>query len=393
MIEEQLDLAFEGTADRGRWRHRRKEGGGRNVVAFVLVLLLFGALGGGAWFGYDKVKGYFTAADFEGPGDGEAVVEVKSGDSASAIADALYKEGVVKSAAAFVNAAKDNPDSKNIQVGSYLLKKEMKASDALTWLLDLKNLNVHRVTLPEGLTYLQVYDRLAKATGISVDDFKKAGKDPEALGVPSLWFKRNDGKKVDKKNIEGFLYPATYEIAKDATATDVLKKIVANFNAEMTELNFPDTVTEKLNISPYEALVAASIAQVEALLDEDMGPVARVLYNRAYTGNFPCECLQLDSTVNYWLRLTGKEAKSSEKLLASELHDPKNPYNYDVKGMAVGPISNPGDVALRGAMNPKKSDYYFFVTVNEKGAMAYGKTFADHEKNIQQACKNGIPIC
>jgi UPF0755 protein len=393
LIDEQLDLSFEGATDRGRWRHRKKEGGGRTVVAFFMVLLLFGALGGGAWYGYDKVSGFLSAADFDGPGSGEAVVEVKSGDSATAIANALQAEGVVKSAAAFVNAAKDNPDSKNIQVGSYLLKREMKASDALTWLLDLKNLNVHRVTLPEGLTYLQVYDRLAKATGISVDDFKEAGKDPEGLGVPSLWFKRSDGKKINKTNIEGFLYPATYEIAKDATAESVLKQVIGNFNAEMTELDFPDTVTAKLNISPYEALVAASIAQVEALLDEDMGPVARVLYNRAYTGNFPCECLQLDSTVNYWLRLTGKDAKSSEKLLASELHDPKNPYNYDVKGMAIGPISNPGDIALRGAMNPKKSDFYFFVTVDDKGAMAYGKTFADHEKNIQKACKNGIPIC
>jgi UPF0755 protein len=393
LIDEQLDLSFEGATDRGRWRHRKKEGGGRTVVAFLMVLLLFGALGGGLWYGYGKVSGFFSAADFDGPGTGEVVVEVKSGDSATAIANTLEAEGVVKSAGAFVNAAKDNPDSKNIQVGSYLLKREMAAADALTWLLDLKNLNVNRVTLPEGLTYLQVYDRLAKETGIPVDDFKKAGKDPEALGVPSLWFKRSDGKKINKSNIEGFLYPATYEIAKDATAESVLKQVIGNFNAEMAELDFPDTVTEKLNISPYEALVAASIAQVEALLDEDMGPVARVLYNRAYTGNFPCECLQLDSTVNYWLRLTGKDAKSSEKLLASELHDPKNPYNYDVKGMAIGPISNPGDVALRGAMNPKKSDYYFFVTVNDKGAMAYGKTFADHEKNIQEACKNGIPIC
>ena len=362
-------------------------------MAFAMVLLLFGVLGGGAWYGYDKAKGFFGAEDYSGPGTGEAVIEVKSGDSATAIAASLEEAGVVKSAAAFVNAAKDNPDSKNIQVGSYKLRKEMKASDALGMLLDLENKNVHRVTIPEGLTYLQVYDRFSKATGIPVAEFKKAGKEPQKLGVPALWFKRNDGKKVDKANIEGFLYPATYEISKDATAADVLKLVIKNFNAEMAELDFPDTVSSKLNISPYEALVAASIAQVEALLDEDMGPVARVLYNRAYTGEFPCDCLQLDSTVNYWLRLTGKEAKSSEKLLASELHDPKNPYNYDVKGMAVGPISNPGDVALRGAMNPAKSDYFFFVTVDQKGAMAYGKTFDDHNRNIQKACENGIPIC
>lgn len=389
MSDQEVGIAFEGV-DRARWRHRKPTGKGRRFVVFATVLMLFGVLGGGAWYGYQR---FFSAADYAGPGTGEAVVEVAEGDTATEIADTLYEAGVVKSAAAFVDAAKDNTDSKNIQVGSYMLRKQMKASDALLMLLDLKNKNINKVTLPEGLTYQQVYDRLSKATGIKVAEFEKAGKEPQKLGVPALWFKRKDGKKVDKTNIEGFLYPATYELPKGATAADVLKLIIKNFNAEMTQLKFPETVAAKLKISPYEALVAASIAQVEALLDEDMGPVARVLYNRAYTGNFPCECLQLDSTVNYWLRITGGEAKSSDKLLESELHDPDNPYRYNAKGMTIGPISNPGEVALKGAMNPPKSKYYFFVTVNEKGAMAYGETFADHERNIQEACRNGIPIC
>ncbi|MFI1992738.1 endolytic transglycosylase MltG [Actinoplanes sp. NPDC020271] len=395
MSDDDLDLAFENAEDRGRWRHAKKKGGkGRTFLAFTLVLLLLGALGGVGYIGFDKVRGYFAVEDFAGPGNGEVAIEVKSGNTATDIANTLYKAGVVKSAAAFVDAAKDNPKSKDIQVGSYLLKKEMKAADALTMLLDLKNKNVNKVTIPEGIISLQIFDRLSKATGIPVDDFKTAAKNPQKLGVPALWFKRKDGKKVNTSDIEGFLYPATYEIPKNATAESVLKLIIKNFNAEMEQLDFVNQVAKlDVKISPYEALVAASIAQVEALLPEDMGPVARVLYNRAYTGNFPCSCLQLDSTVNYWLRISGKDAKASENLLASELHDPKNPYRYDVKGMAVGPISSPGEVALKGAIEAPKSDYYFFVTVDKKGSMAYGKTNDDHEKNKQIACKNGIPIC
>jgi UPF0755 protein len=389
---DELDLAFEGTEDPGRWRHRRKKGGGRTLLTFGLVLLLFGTLAGGVYFGLDKVRGFFGAEDFAGPGTGQVVVEVEDGNTATDIADTLFKLGVVKSAAAFVDAAKDNPKSKDIQVGSYLLRKEMKAVDALAMLLDLKNKNVNKVTIPEGIISLQVFDKLSAATKIPVAEFKKAAKSPQKLGVPAIWFKRRDGKKVDPTNIEGFLYPATYEFPKDATATDVLKTIIEHFNAEMTKLDFANKAT-KLNISPYEALVAASIAQVEALLPEDMGPVARVLYNRAYLGTFPCGCLQLDSTVNYWLRISGKDAKASEKLLASELHDPKNPYSYDVKGMAIGPISNPGEVALKGAANAPKSEYFFFVTIDKKGTTAYGKTNDDHEKNKRIACKNGIPIC
>jgi UPF0755 protein len=393
VIDDDLDLSFAGTEDPARWRHAKKKGGrGRTLMAFTLVILLFGALGGGVYLGFDKVRSIFGAEDYPGPGTGEAVVEVKSGDSATAIAETLFKQGVVKSAAAFVDAAKDNPKSKDIQVGAYKLRKEMKASDAVTALLDLKNKNVNGVTIPEGIISLQIFERFSKATGIPVAEFKKAAKNPQALGVPALWFKRTDGKKVDKTNIEGFLYPATYEIPKGATATDILKLVIKNFNAEMAKLDFVNQV-KKLDISPYEALVAGSIAQVEGLLPVDMGPIARVLYNRAYTGNFPCTCLQLDSTVNYWLRVSGKDAKASERLLASELHDPKNPYNYDVKGMAIGPISSPGEVALKGALNPPKSNYFFFVTIDKKGTTAYGVTNDDHQRNIQTACKNGIPIC
>ncbi|MEV0897816.1 endolytic transglycosylase MltG [Actinoplanes sp. NPDC049802] len=387
------ELRYEDNPDPGRWRHRKKEKGGRSVVTFVLVLLLFGVLGGGAWYGYDRVSGFFTAADYDGPGTGEVIVEVKKGEFASDIGETLFKAGVVKSAKAFVAAAKDNPDSTGIQVGSYKLRKQMKASDAVLMLLDRKNLAVDGFTIPEGWTHMQVFEALSKETGIPVAEFDKAAENPQALGVPALWFKRTDGKKVDKKNIEGFLYPATYELPEKATATDILKLIIKNFNTEMTKLKFAETVQSKLNISPYEALVAASIAQVEALLDEDMGPVARVLYNRAYTGDFPCSCLQLDSTVNYWLRLTGKGAKSSDQLRLDEMHNPDNPYRYNVKGMAIGPISNPGEVALKGAMNPPKSNYFFFVTIDDKGTTAYGVTNDDHERNKKIACKNGIPIC
>ncbi|GIF13268.1 endolytic transglycosylase MltG [Actinoplanes teichomyceticus] len=396
MIDDDLDLAFEGTADRGRWRHRKAGGRGRTLMAFTLVLLLFAALGGGAYLGFDKVRGFFTAEDYAGPGTGSAIVEVKSGDTATDIGNTLYKLGVVKSAEAFIDAAKDDPKSSGIQVGSYKLRKEMKATDALAMLLDRANLDANRVTIPEGVISLQIFELLSKATKIPVAEFKKAAKDPQKLGVPALWFKRNDGKKVDKTDIEGFLYPATYDIPEKATATSILQMIIKNFNAEMEKLDFVDQVRTNLadlNISPYEALVAASITQVEALLPEDMGPVVRVLYNRAYTGDFPCSCLQLDSTVNYWLRITGKDAKSSDKLRVDELHGEDNPYRYNVPGMAIGPISSPGEDALKGAMNPPKNDYFFFLTVDKKGTTAFGKTNDDHEKNRRLACKNGIPIC
>jgi UPF0755 protein len=211
--------------------------------------------------------------------------------------------------------------------------------------------------------------------------------------VPDWWFNRTDGKKASR-TVEGFLYPATYEFPPNATATDVLRTMVSHFNDEIEKLGFVKQVQDKRRISPYEALIAASIAQAEAQHDKDMGPVVRVLYNRAYSTTFPCNCLQLDSTVNYWLRMTGRAGKASEKLKVSELHDPKNPYNtHDVAGMPVGPIGNPGEAALKGAMNPPPSSNVYFISVDTKGTMAYAKDDAGFQRILQIACRNGIPIC
>src|SRR5262249_13417275 len=157
---------------------------------------------------------------------------------------------------------------------------------------------------------------------------------------------RKDGKPV-QKSVEGFLFPATYEFNPGVDAETVLKAVIAKFNEEITKTDFVNMVQQNLHISPFEALVAASIAQVEGAYPEDQANIPRVLYNRADPGKFPCSCLGLDSTVTYWLRLTGKGAKPSQDLVRSELHNPNDPYNtHDKPGLPIGPISNPGNNSL-----------------------------------------------
>lgn len=398
MIDE-LDLAFDEHAERGRPRHRRgargrKGGGGKSGIAFLMAFVLLALLGGGVFLGYTKVKGFFTAADYDGPGTGTVSVTIEKNATLTDIGNALVDADVVKSTKAFVNAANDNPRGKNIQSGTYNLKKQMSAQNAVTLLLDPKARITSGITIPEGKTSKQIYELLSKATKIPEKDFETAAKDPIALGVPDYWFNRRDGKTA-YKTVEGFLFPDTYEFDPKLNATQILKIMVQRFLTVVGDLGFTDQVQNNLSISPNEALVAASIEQVEAVKDEDMAKVARVLYNRAYSKKFACDCLGLDSTVNYWLRETGKGAKASEHLTVAELHDPKNPYNtYDKPGMPPGSISNPGKSALQGAMKPSSNfPYYYFVSIDKAGTMAYAKTLDQHNANIQVACKNGIPLC
>lgn len=405
MIDD-LDLAFDDHPERERWRHARRRrrgaqrgqpakkgrGGARTAVAFLLSFVLLAALGGGAWYGYDRVRGFFNAPDYNTAGTGQVQVEVKTGDTITDIGNTLVRADVVKSAKAFVEAASKNPRSQNIQPGFYRLRTKMRAADALGLLLDLKNKVVTKVTIPEGRTAKQTFDLLAKATGIPVAQFAAAAKDPLKLGVPDFWFVRSD-KKKQTKSIEGFLYPATYDLNPEASAEEILRDMVTQFLQVTTDLNFVDRVQAERNISPYDALMVASLAQAEAGVPKDLGKIARVAYNRLYvpSSELGSPRLEMDVTTNYGLELAGKPTKSSKDLTQAELNDPKNPYNTRVyEGLPPTAINNPGKAALQAAMDPPKGGWYFFVAIDKQGNSAFAETNAKHNQNIQKAKENGV---
>ncbi|MEW2379997.1 endolytic transglycosylase MltG [Micromonospora sp. NPDC047812] len=394
-----LDLGFD-EQDRGeKGKHRRgavrkRKGGsgggrGKTVLALLLALVLLGGIGGGAFYGFDRIQSYFVTPDYDGAGTGEVTVEIKQGALIADMADALVTAGVVKSAKAFIEAAEGNARSKNIQPGTYKLRKQMSGESAVTAMLDLKNRIVNGVTIPEGRTAKNVYKLLSEKTKIPVKDFEAAAKDPIARGVPDWWFKRSDNKKV-KPSIEGFLYPDTYEIPPKATAESIIELMVENFLSVTQEMQFADRVQkERGGISPYEALIVASLAQAEAGNKDDLGKVARVAYNRVF-GDFDCNCLEMDVTVNYYLESIGKPTKRSGDMTAAELDDPKNPYNRKLRGLVPTPINNPGKQAMEGAMDPPVGKWLFFVAIDKEGHSAFAETFPEHEKNMDKAREAGI---
>jgi UPF0755 protein len=408
---EDLDLAWEedqprrprrgGPPSRQMRQRRRKEKKRRRRSFFALFmsLVLLVTLGGAVYWGVGKAMDYFGTPDYtSNPATTPVNVTVNDGDSASQIAVELYNKKVVKSTKAFIQAANAEADkSKNIQPGVYRLFEQMPASAALQMLLDPdKNMLVNKVTIPEGMITVDIYAKLAKASGLPLKDFTDAAQDPVALGVDASWFttKREDGR-APLKSVEGFLFPATYSFMPGETAKQMLADMVKQFNKVVSDTNFISLATNNLHITPYEALIAASIAQAEAVNKDDFAKVAKVLYNRSYSGNFPCSCLGLDSEVNYWLRLQGQQVAASEHLTAAQLNDANDPYNtHNKPGLPPGAISNPGQDALQGAVAPVgAANVFYFMTVDKQGTMAYATNKADHERNIQTACRNGIPLC
>jgi UPF0755 protein len=389
---DELQLAWEDETDRGRHRHRgvRLPGGrrdgrrrGRSLLALLITVFILGLISGGVYWGFDKVRDFFVAPDYNSGGTGEVVVEVTKDQTATQIAQVLYDKGVIKSAKAFIEAAKASERSKEIQPGFYKLRLKMRASDALSMMLERSSRVVNKAVIPEGHTYLETFKILSEATKIPVADFQAAAKDPIALGIPDWWFNRSD-KKQSIISVEGFLWPDTYEFNPTFNATQILKQIVAQFMKTAESIDLVKTAESK-NVSPFAALISASLVQAEAGVKTDMGKIARVIYNRLDKSMN----LEYDSTTNYWRELNGQPRKFG--LTTPEQTDPTNPYRtYGMAGLPPGPIGNPGKDALLAALNPEPGPWLYFVRIDKAGNSAFTDNYAQHQRNIALAKQNGV---
>lgn len=283
-----------------------------------------------------------SGSDFSGPGSGKAVVIVVRGDSLSGIANTLVEAGVVASDTAFLDAVRANDKAQTIGPGRYTLLQEMSGEGALALMLDPKSRADSRLVLPEGLRLSQSIDTSSEATGIPKEAFDEALAEPENLGIPA-W-------AGDEP--EGLLFPASYDLAGDETASAVLKMLVERFNQESRDLDLESGSTA-LQLDPYSIMIIASMIQAEGH-PADYAKVARVIYNRLDAG-MP---LQLDSTVAYGLGIT------QISLTADQLKS-DTPYNtYVSKGLPPTPINSPGTAAIEAALAPAKGRWLYFVTVN-----------------------------
>lgn len=342
-------------ASRSELRGRRRR---RTGITLAVCLALFLGVG---WYVYTEVLPSFrdsgvtlAADDYPGPGTGSVEVVINQGDAGQTIARTLLEAGVVKSTEAFVRAYAANPDATSIQHGTYKLLKEMKAADAVEWLLDRNNRIELRVTIPEGFTVAQILKVASSKTQIPLEDFEKAAENPRDLGVP---------KGV--KHLEGWLFPATYTVEPGDTAEDVLSAMVAKTRRELEKLDVPEDEWETV-------LIKASLVEREMKHDEDRGKAARAIENRLAADMR----LEIDATVAYGLGKSGLELTSED--LRSD-----NPYNTRrFKGLPPSPIGSPGLASIKAVLDPPEGPWLFWVTVNlDTGETLFAETYEEHLKN------------
>ncbi|MEE1755384.1 endolytic transglycosylase MltG [Streptomyces sp. SP18CS02] len=219
--------------------------------------------------------------------------------------------------------------------------------------------------VPEGWRATQVYAAVDKVLGVPAGTTRKVAADG-GLRLPA----------DAQGNPEGFLFPATYPVTSTTTPESLLRYMVSTADRQLGADRLA-AGARRNGVSPYQTVTIASIVQAEADTAEDMGKVARVIYNRIARGM----ALQMDSTLNYALGRSTLDTTRSDTRIDS-------PYNtYARQGLPPTPIANPGAQAVRAAVDPPPGDWLYFVTV-KPGDTRFTDSYAEQQRNVMEFNEN-----
>lgn len=232
--------------------------------------------------------------------------------------------------------------------------------------------NVVSITFPEGSTVTQIAQKLEENGVCSAADFISAAKDPLNLEGFSFEIPNPDERAF---LLEGYIFPDTYEFYRNESAQSAIKRFLKNSEAKLNE-EIRARCAE-LGYTLDEILTLASIIQEEAGDPSEMYKVSSVLHNRLESSRFPR--LQCD-VATFYLRDYVKPYVDEERY--SELVELYNTYNCE--GLPAGPITNSGIDAVKAALYPEDTDYYYFITDGE-GEYHYAETWAEHVENCNAA--------
>ncbi|WP_078614657.1 endolytic transglycosylase MltG [Streptomyces collinus] len=342
-------------------------------ACMVVVLVFGGGLGGVGYFGYKFYQNRFgTAPDYAGEGTSESVtVEIPKGAGGWEIGRRLKAAGVVKSADAFVHAQGQNPKGDQIQAGAYLMKKEMSAASAVLLMLDPRSQS--NVLVKPGERNAEVYKAIDKQLGVASGTTRKAAKGQiKALGMPS-WAQNSTGVQDP---LEGFLFPGTYPAAKGMKPDAVLKQMIGQAKERYAAFGLTRKAQALGLDNAFQLVTVASLVQAEGKTHDDFRKMAEVVYNRLKPTNTETnQLLQFDSTYNYL------KGTSNIHISEREINTNRNPYNtYTHKGLPPGPIGNPGEDALKAALNPTHDGWIYFVATDGTTNTEFAKTYEEFKQ-------------
>jgi peptidoglycan lytic transglycosylase G len=332
---------------------KRRANWGFRIFLIVFVALAGLAIAGNRYYGW--------CSEASGPKD-PVTFQVRKGASGSEVVGDLHDQGVLRCGLVSTWLLRRSGLEDSLRAGSFELTTNMTPDQAFEVLTTPPEpVPTVRLTIPEGYRLTQIANRVEHDLGIPAERFLEAIEEGDWSLPPYL--------PEDAVSIEGFPFPETYFVRKNADADVVIRRLLDQFGTEAESL--PWANAEELGVTPYEVVTIASMIEREAALDRERPLIAGVIYNRLRLGM----TLGIDATLLY------DDPTPDGQLSFSDL-EYDSPYNTRINGgLPPTPIASPGRASLAAALQPADTPYLFYVLCGEDGHHAFGTTNAEHEAN------------
>ena len=364
----------------------RKKGGALKILLVILVLLVLTA-GAAGVFAYNEINGN------GGKPGAEVTVSIPQGSGVAAIAKELKEAGVIRSAYLFRWYVGHKGAAGKLQYGDFTLQTGGYSYDGLiTELSAYAKADSVRLTFPEGITAIDIAQRMEKAGLCTAKEFLEEANTGD-FSAYKFWQYVPDNKEAPGRfmKCEGYLFPDTYEFLTEDTVHNYVATFYSHFDRQFTDEMYKELDKQDLSLS--EVITLASFVQEEAGNEQDSN-VAQVFRNRLAEGSpYPklqsntSSYVQSDEDNNYLWNWVAPWYGGWDKIPENIL----NAYDtYSCTGLPAGPISNPGLAAIQAALAPQPDedvkDCYFFVT-DLSGHYYYARTYAEHQANCEKAAQ------
>lgn len=367
------DLSEESNLKRAE---RRKEDRVVRKIVYILTIGILIVAGILAISGYNYVSAGLKPLD---KNDKKLVqVEVPSGSSNRQIGDILEEGEVIRDGMVF-NFYTKFKNLTNFQAGYYQfspnmtldqISKELQQGGSAEPLDDASKL-----TVPEGYDVDKIASLVAKKTDFKKEDFIKVMKDDKFFEqlktqYPDLLTDAGNAKDV-RYRLEGYLFPATYNVHKNRSLEDLVTQMVDTTNQILTP--YYSQIKEK-GLNVQEVMTLASLVEKEGVTQSDRKKIAQVFFNRI-EAQMP---LQSDISILYALG----EHKEVVTIKDTEVDSPYNLYTNT--GYGPGPFDNPSQEAILAVLDPTENDYIYFVADISTGKVYYAKTYEEHMELVEK---------
>jgi UPF0755 protein len=305
-------------------------------------------------------------------GSGETIVfSIEKGEGSKEISLKLEKAGIIKWNVFFRAYSLFSDSAGSLKAGEYLFSPSMSIKEIIGKLVAGEVIR-KKITIPEGWNMQDIGEYLEEKEIIKEEDFLALAGSALTEDFSQQFDFLDD--KPKNLQLEGYLFPDTYEIVSGEGSREIILRILNNFGEKLTQDLRKEIFLQKKTV--FQIVTAASLIEKEVKGLEDKKIVSGIIWKRLQAG-MP---LQIDATLNY---ITGKK-NTKVSIADTQIDSPYNTYKY--KGLPLGPISNPGMESILAAIYPEESAYWYYLSAKD-GQTIFSKTLAEHNVAIAKYLK------